>query len=1118
MAYRSYLVEKFDTTHENRFFRELNGIFKNKYENESGDFVFIGNLNVRGHSVDAVFIKSGAVVVIDFKNYAGSVQFSENGPWKLTDDNNRMVFVSGGAKSRNPFQQVNAYRFALFQYLSESSTQILDNNHDNISWDHTNGMVLFHNTIKYNSNEFPDKIKIYFHITDKNRVVDVLDDLNSNRLQLSDLEIRKIIEVLHIGEDTRYDLKENDDEPTEVDSRIDPARMDRITQLIPAVDNNNKRISSLAYYNTMIGIERMNEASVSDIMAYPIKWPQVDEENFVINLETHPAFHALFRANREQSFSKSLFVSIDLLLEELTVPLFYTVIVNSEIEDLTEIKVNFNEFILFRSILTELELTEDVIEELAAIINDKKNLKEKIDAARDFLDVSLELVDRISLGLSSESIFTAQLQSELNQWIKERQDIQENKLFDGFLLKEKLFNNNIQFDGEIIQITKLNPSQRKAVELSFKQKLTVVTGPPGTGKSQVVTNILANAVYHGQKVLFASKNNQAVDNVHQRINSILNTDYFLRMGTNQHNTDLHTKLGTFIQKIRNQEYPDKSTELGNKKEEYEKLVCEKRELEEKLASIPNLRIQLNDEKDKLQAEKQNFENWLKGQPENDRYMYLECDEQLQVKNTDLNELEQQLIKANKGGLSGVIFKTFKKGAIQKRIEKINKDQSNKLQSYIDDNAPMIGKGTSLVESLLDNIRFIQKQKESETTIKTQNTKLLNKIKEAKQNFEKTQNSLNDYQANEHTMKDRIAEISEVFLPSGLELLRLSINENIRNASVEFIDGYRNYLDNGLPWKDQEKRACNIVTNNFLNSFKTVSITSLTVKKSFLLEPEIFDLLVIDEASQCDIASALPLLYRAKRIVIIGDPLQLPHITSVKKFEQQYVLEKLELPKSSYNYVNNSLFALADSISNISGMESEFLEEHYRCHPDIIGFSNYYFYNLIAGQGLTVRTKKEDFKYGTPGMHWIDVKGTVHKKRNVNQQEVVKCVQLATTLALKYPDASIGIVTPFNHQKQAVLQAISDLPEETDIVCDTVHRFQGDEKDIMIMSLVVSEDCRPTLPRFINKYSPYLLNVGITRAQSALYIVGNKEYCRNLVDEQGRSLLANLAYYEMAVNN
>ena len=57
------------------------------------------------------------------------------------------------------------------------------------------------------------------------------------------------------------------------------------------------------------------------------------------------------------------------------------------------------------------------------------------------------------------------------------------------------------------------------------------------------------------------------------------------------------------------------------------------------------------------------------------------------------------------------------------------------------------------------------------------------------------------------------------------------------------------------------------------------MTSLSARGRLPFEPGIFDLVVIDEASQCDIASALPLLYRARRAVIIGDPLQLKHVST-----------------------------------------------------------------------------------------------------------------------------------------------------------------------------------------------------------------------------------------------
>ena len=59
-----------------------------------------------------------------------------------------------------------------------------------------------------------------------------------------------------------------------------------------------------------------------------------------------------------------------------------------------------------------------------------------------------------------------------------------------------------------------------------------------------------------------------------------------------------------------------------------------------------------------------------------------------------------------------------------------------------------------------------------------------------------------------------------------------------------------------------------------------AVTSLSARGRLPFEPGVFDLVVIDEASQCDIASALPLLYRARRAVIIGDPLQLKHVSTV----------------------------------------------------------------------------------------------------------------------------------------------------------------------------------------------------------------------------------------------
>ena len=68
-----------------------------------------------------------------------------------------------------------------------------------------------------------------------------------------------------------------------------------------------------------------------------------------------------------------------------------------------------------------------------------------------------------------------------------------------------------------------------------------------------------------------------------------------------------------------------------------------------------------------------------------------------------------------------------------------------------------------------------------------------------------------------------------------------------------------------------------------------AVTSLSARGRLPFEPGLFDLVVIDEASQCDIASALPLLFRARRAVIIGDPLQLKHVSTVAPQQDRLIL-------------------------------------------------------------------------------------------------------------------------------------------------------------------------------------------------------------------------------------
>ncbi|MBM3887618.1 MAG: hypothetical protein FJ388_00675 [Verrucomicrobia bacterium] len=103
------------------------------------------------------------------------------------------------------------------------------------------------------------------------------------------------------------------------------------------------------------------------------------------------------------------------------------------------------------------------------------------------------------------------------------------------------------------------------------------------------------------------------------------------------------------------------------------------------------------------------------------------------------------------------------------------------------------------------------------------------------------------------------------------------------------------------------------------------------------------MLVVDEASQCDIASLLPLLYRAKAAVIIGDPMQLRHISTISPRRDRALLQQHGLAETYINWAfsENSVFDLASPLA--SAEEIIMRRDHHRSHADVIGFSNEHFY-------------------------------------------------------------------------------------------------------------------------------------------------------------------------------
>ena len=156
-----------------------------------------------------------------------------------------------------------------------------------------------------------------------------------------------------------------------------------------------------------------------------------------------------------------------------------------------------------------------------------------------------------------------------------------------------------------------------------------------------------------------------------------------------------------------------------------------------------------------------------------------------------------------------------------------------------------------------------------------------------------------------------------------------------------------------------------------------AVTSLSARGRLPFEPACFDLVVIDEASQCDIASALPLLYRAKRAVIIGDPLQLKHVSTVAPQQDRLMLAAHGLAegRAAWAYSVNSLFDLARSLCRHEDIVN--LRDHHRSHRDIISFSNQPFLSRRPAHRHRSRSARNVRNATGPAVRWwIDVRGKV----------------------------------------------------------------------------------------------------------------------------------------------
>ena len=292
----------------------------------------------------------------------------------------------------------------------------------------------------------------------------------------------------------------------------------------------------------------------------------------------------------------------------------------------------------------------------------------------------------------------------------------------------------------------------------------------------------------------------------------------------------------------------------------------------------------------------------------------------------------------------------------------------------------------------------------------------------------------------------------------------------------------------------------------LRLFGVWATTNLSTKSNFPLTPGLFDLLIIDEASQCDIASALPLLYRAKRVVIIGDPNQLRHVATITESADASAATRFGIARDAFGFRGRSLYDLAQR-SVGKHPDALWLDEHYRSDARVIGFSNKQFYGsrLKIKTDLTQRGFPRSFLNDCGGITWWHVPGTTQRPSkgsaynlaefNALRELLPRILNSVKPYGLRESD--IGIVTPFRNQADRIERwcKVNDSGGDA-IRVGTAHAFQGDERYVIVLSPVLSSGIRKETLRWLDD-TCNLLNVAVTRARLAVIVVGDWEFCHTL---------------------
>lgn len=543
-------------------------------------------------------------------------------------------------------------------------------------------------------------------------------------------------------------------------------------------------------------------------------------------------------------------------------------------------------------------------------------------------------------------------------------------------------------DDNIICPFDFNNSQLKAIRFALNNKISIIKGPPGTGKTQTILNLLCNLIIKGKSIAIISANNTTIENIEEKLEKNGYKSIFASLGNKERKAKFFESNAELFQQ----------TEVDNISIPSKKLT-----FLSKLFESENKSKSLNEEIEAIKLEQQYYE------------------------------------KFNHESIINVDKYNFKNSqSLINYVTRYQDDTKEKKFTFF------LWLKLILKYGFKKSLLLAQNRDQIITSLEYKYYSL--KLSELSKESEELQDLLKE---------NKLDELNSEYKVLSKKFLDHYINKNI-NFKLKFTQ--KNY-----------KKSF----SEFLKRYPIITSTAISFINS-IESNYMFDYVIIDEASQVTIPSTIPLLNKCNNIVIVGDDKQLPPIeryNTACSFDEAFDSNKQSLITSFMKiYPNNSTTLL----------------EHYRCDPAIIGFCNIKYYDNQLIPFTTVDKENQ-----TLHIYYTSNENHMRKIYNgdqigiYNQREIDTIDEILNdNMFANINHKRIGIVSPYRLQVDKLQNKYQD------IECDTIHKFQGREKDIIMFSSVL--DSKASKKDFAFVDNPNMINVTVSRAIKKFILIANEE--------------------------